>query len=213
MSYQPGRVDQTSVPGALRGLLNRTRILEAVVAGGTVTWSDVGLTCTGGVAVTKGYRWGLAQGGIGTASSNLVHSGAVIGQYQDGASDDSTGTAWLQGGLDGPKPSQITGNLFATVVAPSLLASTALQVFPTWISDANGTGPYLIVGQLIGRACIQQLSGAGARYWCDLVMTVDYAATLIYDGDGSTVTKTNPITLAANDIITGYWVAFTEGWD
>jgi hypothetical protein len=214
MRYGPGQIEEKTVAGG--------GIKEITSTGGTVditapTGPTTNLEVSGGVTRLQGYRWGLAQADVGTPTSNLVLSGAVIGQYYDGASDDSTGSAWIQKGFDSAgssdRPTTCVGNLFAAIVDPALIAGTALQVYPSWQNDAQGVGPYFIVGQLIGRACIQQLSDTGARYWCDLVMTDHAFATLIYDGDGSTVTKTNPITLAATDIITGYWAAIVQGWE
>lgn len=174
------------------------------------------------------YRWGiwdpildfLAYDDTETPAANQCVDGASVAvlQGQGVVSPPVVGVGSLS-----PKGSFISGNCSYRVTSAATFAGvTEIRLFPTWVQDAQGIGPYIDWNLQEGLFGAQESMVGSGIVW-DASAVVGYPFVCLSSGhsrmlcrmvaDGSLITGTNPITFANDDVIMAFWTAFVNAWD
>jgi hypothetical protein len=182
----------------------------------------------GGLDLAYRYEWGiwdpvldfLAYNDDDTPADNecLVGASVAVLQGQGAVTPPVTAVPSLS-----PRGSFISGNCSYKVTDDTTFASvTEIKLFPTWVADAAGIGPYVDWNGQEGAFDTEESMVGNGIVW-DASASAGYPFVCLSSGhsrltcrmvaDGSLITATNPITFANDDVIQAFWTAFVFAYD
>lgn len=173
------------------------------------------------------YRWGiddatlgfLAYQDDGTPATNQCMDGAstAVLQGQGAVTPPVPGVSTLS-----PEGSFISGNSSYRVTDDAVFAGvTEVRLYPTWVQDAQGIGPYIDWPLQEGINNQESMVGSGIVWKASTQEGFPFVCwssghsrlRLRMVADGSLITATNPITFEDGDVIQAFWTAFVYNWD